>query len=95
MQTTGVSDNTCPWGAGSNRGSEAIAKEHGADNGCTVPNPVPKWASGNHLCVDFAGCKPEYPTKICTFNGGHTDNASDGGGGNWIYSEGWKFLAQF
>jgi poly(3-hydroxybutyrate) depolymerase len=95
MQTTGVNDNTCPWGAGSTRGAEAIAKEHGADNGCTVPNPVPKWTSGNHLCVDFAGCKEGYPTKICTFNGPHTDNASDGGGGNWIYSEGWKFLSQF
>ena len=97
MQTTGVSDTTCPWQQGSSttNGSMYIAIEHGTDNGCTVPNPVPKWTSGNHLCVDFAGCKAGYPTKICPFNGGHTDNASDGGGGNWIYSEGWKFFTQF
>jgi len=97
MQTTGVSDGTCPWQQGSSttNGSMYIAQEHGTDNGCTVPNPVPKWTSGNHLCVDFAGCKAGYPAKICTFNGGHTDNASDGGGGNWIYSEGWKFFTQF
>jgi poly(3-hydroxybutyrate) depolymerase len=94
MQTTGVSDTTCPWGAGSNRGAEAIAIEHGTDNGCTVPNPVPKWTSGNHLCVDFAGCKDGYPTKVCTFNGGHTDTANEGGG-NWIYSEAWKFFTSF
>jgi poly(3-hydroxybutyrate) depolymerase len=96
MQTTGVNDTTCPWNAGSKQGAEAIAIEHGTDNGCTVPNPVPKWTSGNHLCVDFAGCKDGFPTKICTFNGTHTDNNSDsGGGGNWIYTDGWKFLSQF
>jgi hypothetical protein len=44
--------------------------------------------------VDFAGCKPEYPTKICTFNGPHTDTSNESGG-NWIYTEGWKFITQF
>jgi hypothetical protein len=43
---------------------------------------------------DRTGCKPEYPTKICTFNGPHTDNSNEGGS-NWIYTEGWKFLNQF
>jgi poly(3-hydroxybutyrate) depolymerase len=94
MQTTGVNDTTCPWSAGSSRGAEAIAIEHGTDNGCTVPNPVPKWTSGNHLCVDFAGCKAGFPTKVCTFNGPHTDTSNEGGV-NWIYTDGWKFLAQF
>jgi hypothetical protein len=97
MQTTGMSDGTCPWvnGSSTTQGAKYIAIEHGTDNGCTVPNPIPTWTSGNHLCVDFTGCKEGYPTKVCTFNGGHTDNASDGGGGNWIYSEAWKFFTSF
>jgi poly(3-hydroxybutyrate) depolymerase len=96
MQTTGMSDGTCPWvnGSSTTQGSKFIAIEHGTDNGCTVPSTIPTWTSGNHLCVDFAGCKPEYPTKICTFNGGHTDTANEGGS-NWIYTEGWKFFSQF
>jgi poly(3-hydroxybutyrate) depolymerase len=96
MQTTGVNDTTCPWqqSGSSTNGSMYIGIEHGTDNGCTVPNPVPKWTSGNHLCVDFAGCKEGYPTKVCTFNGPHTDTSTEGGV-NWIYSDGWKFLAQF
>jgi hypothetical protein len=44
--------------------------------------------------VDFAGCKASFPTKICTFNGPHTDNSTEGGV-NWIYVDGWKFLSQF
>jgi poly(3-hydroxybutyrate) depolymerase len=104
MQTTGMSDCTCPWvqgqaacGSGTpstTNGSKFIAIEHGTDNGCTVPATIPTWTSGNHLCVDFAGCRPEYPTKICTFNGGHTDTSSEGGS-NWIYTEAWKFFTQF
>jgi poly(3-hydroxybutyrate) depolymerase len=96
MQTTGMSDGTCPWvnGSSTTQGSKYIAIEHGTDNGCTVPNPIPTWTSGNHLCVDFAGCKAGYPTKVCTFNGGHTDTANEGGS-NWIYAESWKFFTQF
>jgi poly(3-hydroxybutyrate) depolymerase len=96
MQTTGMSDGTCPWvnGSSTTQGAKFIAIEHGTDNGCTVPSTIPTWTSGNHLCVDFAGCKAGYPTKICTFNGGHTDTANEGGG-NWIYSEAWKFFTQF
>ena len=96
MQTTGMSDTTCPWvnGSSTTQGSKFIAIEHGTDNGCTVPNPIPTWTSGNHLCVDFTGCKEGYPTKICTFNGPHTDTSNESGG-NWIYTEGWKFITQF
>ncbi len=96
MQTTGMSDTTCPWvnGTSTTQGSKYIAIEHGTDNGCTVPNPIPTWTSGNHLCVDFTGCKEGYPTKICTFNGPHTDVSTESGT-NWIPTEAWKFITQF
>ena len=96
MQTTGMSDTTCPWvnGSSTTQGSKFIAIEHGTDNGCTVPSTIPTWTSGNHLCVDFTGCKASYPTKICTFNGPHTDTSTESGS-NWIYTEGWKFIPQF
>jgi poly(3-hydroxybutyrate) depolymerase len=96
MQTTGTSDTTCPWvnGSSTTQGSKYIAIEHGTDNGCTVPSTIQTWTSGNHLCVDFTGCKEGYPTKICTFNGGHTDTSNESGS-NWIYTEAWKFITQF
>jgi hypothetical protein len=31
-----------------------------------------------------------YPTKVCTFNGPHTDTSNESGS-NWIYTEGWQF----
>ena len=73
MQSTGMSDTTCPWvqGNSTTNGAKYIAIEHGTDNGCTVPNPIPTWTSGNMLCDDFAGCKAGYPTRVCTFSGGH------------------------
>jgi len=91
-----MSDTTCPWvnGSSTTQGSKYIAIEHGTDNGCTVPSTIPTWTSGNHLCVDFTGCKASYPTKICTFNGPHTDTSTESGS-NWIYTEGWKFITQF
>jgi poly(3-hydroxybutyrate) depolymerase len=103
MQTTGVNDCTCPWVQGqqvcggtpsTTNGSKFIAIEHGTDNGCTVPSTIQTWTSGNHLCVDFTGCKEGYPTKVCTFNGSHTDTSNESGS-NWIYTEGWKFITQF
>ena len=96
MQTTGVNDTTCPWvnGSSTTQGSKYIAIEHGTDNGCTVPSTIPTWTSGNHLCVDFTGCKEGYPTKICTFNGSHTDVSTESGT-NWIPTEAWKFITQF
>jgi poly(3-hydroxybutyrate) depolymerase len=105
MQTTGMSDCTCPWVQGqaacggtpsTTNGAKFIAAEHGMDNGCTGPNPVPTWQSGGHLCVDMTGCKSEYPTKICTFNGPHTNiNNDPGSSANWIPQESWKFFTQF
>jgi hypothetical protein len=36
------------------------------------------------------------PTKICTFNGGHTNQNNDPGSStNWIPQESWKFFTQF
>ena len=98
MQTTGNTDTYCPWVANEaqKRGSKFIALEKAADNGCTIPATIPTWQSGNHVCYDFAGCKPGYPVKACTFNGPHTDNARDPGSNvNWIAKESWDFFMQF
>jgi len=96
MQTTGMGDTTCPWiqGSSTTNGAKFIAIEHATDNGCTLPATIPIWTSGNHVCYDFTGCKPEAPTKVCTFNGGHTNIANEGGS-NWIPTESWKFFTQF
>jgi poly(3-hydroxybutyrate) depolymerase len=98
MHTTGMSDGTCAWVANEAQrtGSKFIALEKAADNGCTIPANIPTWTSGNHICYDFAGCKPGYPVKACTWNGGHDDNAKDPGSNvNWIPVESWKFFTQF
>jgi len=90
MQSTGMSDGTCPWvsNEAQKRGAKFIALEHAADNGCTVPDPIPTWKSGNMLCNDLAACKPGYPTRVCTFNGGHSPPP---GYANWM----WEFISQF
>lgn len=98
MQTTGLGDTTCPWvnNDAQMRGAKYIGIEHGTDNGCMVPNDIPTWQSGAHVCYDVPGCMPEYPTKICTFNGGHTNIANDPGSNtNWIPQESWDFFMQF
>jgi poly(3-hydroxybutyrate) depolymerase len=97
MQTTGMSDTTCPWvnGSSTTQGAKFIAIEHATDNGCTVPATIPTWSSGNHVCYAFQGCRAEFPTKACTFNGGHTNIANDSGGSNWIPTESWAFFTQF
>jgi len=90
MQSTGMSDHTCPWITDEAKmtGSKFIAIEHGTDNGCTVPNPIPTWTSGNMVCDDFAACKPGYPTRVCTFDGGH---GLPPGSAKWM----WDFISQF
>jgi len=95
MQTTGMGDTTCPWvqGSSATNGAKFIAIEHAADNGCTAAE-IPTWKSGDHVCYDYAGCKAGYPTKVCTFDGGHTNIDSEGGK-NWIPEESWKFFKQF
>jgi poly(3-hydroxybutyrate) depolymerase len=98
MQTTGLSDGTCPWvnGSSTTQGAKYIAIEHATNNGCTVPANIPVWQQGNHVCYDFQGCRTEYPTKACTFNGGHTNIANDSGSStNWIATESWNFFRQF
>lgn len=93
MQSTGMSDNTCPWVAdeAGKKGSKFIAIEHGTDNGCTVPNPIPTWKSGSMLCNDFAGCKPGFPTRVCTFDGGHGLPGGFTGAATWM----WEFISRF
>ncbi len=98
MQTTGMSDGTCPWvnGTSTTQGSKYIALGRGADNGCVVPSNIPTWTTGPHLCYDFQGCKTGYPVKACTFNGLHTNiNNDPGSNTNWIPAESWKFFSQF
>ncbi len=95
MQSSGMNDHTCPWISNEAQmfGGKFIAIEHGMDNGCMVPNPIPTWTSGGILCDDFPGCKPGYPTRVCTFNGLHSlpftkDHPATA---KWI----WDFLSQF
>jgi poly(3-hydroxybutyrate) depolymerase len=88
MQTTGMSDGTTPWDGGNNRGAKYIAIEHATANGCTVPADIPTWESGNPICYDFMGCKPGFPVKACTFNGGH-------GLIPMASTRVWEFMAQF
>lgn len=103
MSTTGMSDNTCAWDAGTNRGAKYIALQRGQDNGCTVPATIPTWTSASptrHLCYDFSGCKTGYPVKACTFNGIHQAAPYDAGSGDngltsWIPTESWNFFTQF
>lgn len=98
MHTTGMGDGTCPWinGGSTTQGAKFIAIEKATDNGCTIPATIPIWQQGSHVCYDFQGCKTGYPTKACTFNGGHTNIANDpGSSANWIPQESWKFFTQF
>ena len=80
MQTTGMSDGTCPWvnGSSTTQGAKYIGAEHAADNGCMAAT-IPTWQTGPHVCYDFQGCMAGYPTKVCTFNGPHTNINSDPG----------------
>jgi hypothetical protein len=104
MQTTGMSDPNCKWinDASQQLGSKFIGLQRGQDNGCTVPADIPTTTVGSktHMCYDFAGCKPGYPVKVCTFDGAHIANVGDGGTGNagkdsWVPPESWKFFTQF
>jgi hypothetical protein len=102
MSTTGMSDGTCPWDGGNNRGAKYAALGHAMDNGCTIPATIPTAAVGSktHVCYDFQGCKPGYPVKVCTFDGGHNAAVADGGTSDngltsWIPTESWKFFSQF
>ena len=90
MQTTGMGDGTCKWvnNDGRKEGAKYIALEHAEDNGCNVPADIPTRQQGDFLCYDFEGCPASYPTKACTFNGGHVSTDAE----PWIAEEAWKFL---
>ncbi len=90
MQATGMRDGMCPWvnNEAGQTGAKFIAIEHGTDNGCTVPDPIPTWTSGGMLCNDFAGCKDGYPVRVCTFDGEHW---LPPGHADWM----WDFITQF
>jgi poly(3-hydroxybutyrate) depolymerase len=98
MQTTGMSDGTCPWvrQGSTTDGAKFLALEKAADNGCMVPADIPTSSQGAHLCYDFQGCGASYPTKACTFAGDHTNIARDPDSTtNWIAQESWDFFKQF
>jgi poly(3-hydroxybutyrate) depolymerase len=97
MQTTGVLDATNPWvNMGSpTQGAKYIAIEHATNNGCPDPAGIPIWETGGHLCYDFEGCDAAYPTKVCTFNGGHVSAGGPASATGWIADETWNFLMQF
>ena len=78
------------------RKNAILSLEKAANNGCTIPAEIPTWKSGPHVCYEIAGCKPGYPTKACTFNGGHVHFNSDPGSNvNRIAKEAWGFFMQF
>jgi poly(3-hydroxybutyrate) depolymerase len=98
MQTTGMSDTLTPWvnRDSTTQGSKFIAIEHATDNGCAVPETIPTWQEGDHVCYEFRNCGESFPTKVCTFDGGHTPSASDPGSDtNWIPEESWEFFKRF
>jgi predicted esterase len=98
MQTTGMSDTLTPWvnRDSTTQGAKYIAIEHATNNGCTVPETIPTWKEGNHVCHEFTACGAATPTRACTFGGGHTNRASDPGSStNWIPEESWAFFKRF
>lgn len=98
MQTTGMSDTLTPWvnRDSTTQGAKFIAIEHATSNGCAVPETIPTWQEGNHVCYEFKQCGTSFPTRACTFGGGHTASATDPGTNtNWIATESWAFFKQF
>jgi poly(3-hydroxybutyrate) depolymerase len=96
MHTTGLQDGTCPWvnNEGAKQGAKFIAIEKAEDNGCKIPAEIPIHTGGNHVCYEFEDCDPGYPTRVCTFGGGHT-NIDNEGGKNWIAEDSWDFFMRF
>jgi poly(3-hydroxybutyrate) depolymerase len=98
MQTTGMSDNLTPWvnRDSTTQGAKYIAIEHATNNSCTLPETIPTWKEGNHICQEFTACGASTPTRACTFGGGHTNVATDpGSSANWIPEESWAFFKRF
>jgi poly(3-hydroxybutyrate) depolymerase len=98
MQTTGMSDTLTPWvnRDSTTQGAKYIAIERATDNACALPEAIPTWKEGNHVCYEIASCGASTPTRVCTFNGGHTNIATDPGSStNWIPEESWAFFRRF
>lgn len=98
MQTTGMSDTLTPWvnRDSTTQGAKYIAIEHATNNRCDVPETLPTWQGGDHLCYEFPACGASTPTRACTFDGGHTNVANDPGSSkNWIAEESWAFFKRF
>jgi pimeloyl-ACP methyl ester carboxylesterase len=99
FMTHGTSDSVCKWPSF----PIPLIQDFGKLNGCTDPDPklaqdalvsaLPKPTDSSGKCVDFKGCNPEYPTRVCLFVGDHTP--SPGGTSGWVPTETWKFLSQF
>jgi poly(3-hydroxybutyrate) depolymerase len=97
MQTTGMSDGTSKWvnNDATMQGAKFIALEHAANNHCTIPANLPVWEAGDYLCYEFEGCDAGYPTRACTFNGGHVSDSGPSSSTSWISQEAWDFFMQF
>ena len=74
-------------------GGVGLAQNFANANGCSWSTP--ERATGNHVCTDIMGCMDGDPVKFCSFNGDHTPDPSDGGGGSWQYQLVWDFFDQF
>ena len=86
--------STNKGGACIGNGGVGLCQNYATVNGCTWMTPT-KVTSGNHVCTNLTGCTTGYPVEFCSFNGPHTPDPSDGGGGSWEYQNAWNFLSQF
>jgi poly(3-hydroxybutyrate) depolymerase len=71
----------------------SLAQNFANANGCNWQEPTR--ATGAHVCTELTGCMEGYPLVFCSFNGDHTPDPSDGGGGSWEYQNVWDFFSQF
>ena len=96
MQTTGMSDGTCPWinGTSTTQGAKFIAIEQAP----TTDAPYQRrYRPGNAAPISATTSQDaeRISRQACTFNGDHTNIANDSGNTNWIAAESWKFFTQF
>lgn len=78
-------------GSGQEMSSDFFAKS----NGCTVETlPLPPM--GGHVCTDYKGCSPGFPTRWCDYDAGHEPTPSDAGEkASWVPQEVWNFIKQY
>ena len=98
MQTTGMSDTTCPWvnGSSTTQGSKYIAIEHGTDNGCMVPTTIPTWTIWCACLLRLHGVHDRSAHQgLHVQRRTHEHQQRPGIAANWIPQESWKFFTQF